>query len=331
MSDRQLGNEPPNLGAQPLVSVVTPCFNAAAYLRATIESVLAQRYPHCQHIVIDGGSTDGTLEILKDYPHLEWVSEKDRGQSDALNKGFRRSKGEIIGWLNADDTYEPGALWTAVRYLLKHPTIDAVYGHVNIINHTGNKVGKAFAGPFSATELLTTNMIKQPALFMRRSVIDKLSGVDERYHFVMDQELWLRMGMAGFRFALLDGAALANFRICDGTKSSDSPPCFRAEWNDVLLWAFKQPYFRDVSARTKRKALSQNQAQYHLAKMLQAIDDADRVGLTLHMLRAVRSRKNLLLNRGLWRFAATGILGLSRDKLRRFKKNTAVPHGQRDA
>ena len=112
---------------KPLVSVVTPCFNAARFIESTIKSVREQDYPFVQHVVVDGASDDGTLHILEQYPHLVWTSESDRGQSHALNKGFQRASGDIIGWLNADDVYQPRAISRAVEFLQDNPEVSFVY------------------------------------------------------------------------------------------------------------------------------------------------------------------------------------------------------------
>ena len=113
--------------SQPLVSVVTPSFNQAAFIEETIQSVLKQDYPHIEHIVVDGGSTDGTVDILQRYPHLRWISEPDCGQSDALNKGFAMARGEILGWLNSDDTYNAGGVSTGLHCEVSHPVLALVY------------------------------------------------------------------------------------------------------------------------------------------------------------------------------------------------------------
>src|SRR5215510_10504684 len=145
----------------PLVSIVTPSFNQARYIEATIQSVLSQDYPNMEYLIVDGGSTDGTVEIIKKYslesggsPPVSqklasgyykidwWVSQPDKGQTDAINKGFAQARGQILAWLNSDDTYEPGAISTAVKYLVDHPKVGMVYGDCNFINEDGRVIGK---------------------------------------------------------------------------------------------------------------------------------------------------------------------------------------------
>ena len=121
----------------PLVSVVTPSYNKGAFIEETILSVKNQTYPRIEHIIIDGGSTDNTIDVIKKYEgtyNMHWVSEPDNGQSDAVNKGWRMARGEILGWLNSDDTYMPWAVETAVKFLTGHPNVSVVYGNCNIIN-----------------------------------------------------------------------------------------------------------------------------------------------------------------------------------------------------
>jgi glycosyltransferase involved in cell wall biosynthesis len=128
----------------PLVSIITPSFNQARYLEATIQSVLAQDYPRIEYIIVDGGSTDGSVDIIRKYGSKLgwWVSEKDKGQTDAINKGFARAKGEILAWLNSDDTYESGAIGAAVKYILEHPQTGMVYADANFVNEDGRVIGK---------------------------------------------------------------------------------------------------------------------------------------------------------------------------------------------
>lgn len=128
----------------PLVSIITPSYNQAHFLEETIQSVISQDYGNLEYIIVDGGSTDGSVEIIQQYANRIdwWVSEPDRGQTDAINKGFDKANGEILAWLNSDDTYIPGAISEAVAYLTNHPDLGMVYGDTNIINAEGNILGK---------------------------------------------------------------------------------------------------------------------------------------------------------------------------------------------
>lgn len=130
---------------KPLVSIITTSYNQVNYLKYTLESVLNQNYPKIEYIVIDGGSSDGSVELLKSYgKKIRWISEKDKGQSNGLNKGFKRAKGDIIGWINSDDTYEPGAVKKAAEYFDKHPDVDLIYSDCNIILKERAHIGILF-------------------------------------------------------------------------------------------------------------------------------------------------------------------------------------------
>lgn len=182
---------------QPLVSIITPSYQQDKFIEETIESVLSQDYPNLEHIVIDGGSTDGTVEILKSYDHLgerfRWVSEKDRGQSHAINKGLAMAKGEIIGWLNSDDTYMPHAVKRAVSALQQNPQWGMVYGRANYTDEQNQVIGPYPVEPFQLNRLYETCFICQPAAFIRKEVFDRVGGIDESFHFCMDYELWMRI------------------------------------------------------------------------------------------------------------------------------------------
>src|SRR5512136_2224736 len=128
----------------PTVSIITPSFNQAHFIEETIRSVLAQDYPNLEYIIVDGGSTDGSVEIIQKYAgHLAWwVSEKDKGHADALNKGFAHARGDILAWLNSDDTYYPGAVAEAVTYLQSHPETGMVYGDADLTDNAGHVIGR---------------------------------------------------------------------------------------------------------------------------------------------------------------------------------------------
>lgn len=189
------------MGKQPSVSVVIPCLNRAHLIRPTIESILGQDYPKIECIVMDGGSTDGTPEILKSYgDRITWVSEPDKGQSDAINKGWQMSKGEIVTWLNADDLWEvPSAVSQAVEFLVNHPEVDVVYGDCGIVDADGKQVGMASSREWDleyAVEF-SDHVISQPASFIRRNILYRVGFLDLDLHYQMDKELWWRIGLQG--------------------------------------------------------------------------------------------------------------------------------------
>lgn len=202
------------MNEQPLVSIITPSFNQARYIEATIRSVLSQDYPNIEYIIVDGGSTDETVAIIQKYT-LEsdsllsvqkqasaiqsrsiawWVSEKDKGQTDAINKGFARAKGQILAWLNSDDTYEPGAISAAVKYLQEHPEVGMVYGDCNYINEDGRVIGK-FGSAQTNYRLLRQGYahIPQQTMFFRADLWKQVGPLDPSFYFAMDYDLWTRL------------------------------------------------------------------------------------------------------------------------------------------
>jgi len=182
----------------PLVSIVTPSFNQARYLEATIQSVISQNYARLEYIIVDGGSTDGSIDIIKKYEGklAWWVSEKDQGQTDAINKGFSRAKGEILAWINSDDTYEPGAISSAVNVLLAHPEVGLVYGNANYINVAGNIIGHF---PAAQTDLARLRRgyvhIPQQTAFFRADLCRSVGPLDPSFYFAMDYDLWVRLAL----------------------------------------------------------------------------------------------------------------------------------------
>jgi glycosyltransferase involved in cell wall biosynthesis len=229
----------------PLVSVVTPSLNQGEFIQETIESVLGQDYPRIEYIVMDGGSTDQTLKILGSYgERLCWVSEHDRGQSQAVNKGWRLAHGEIVTWLNADDLFVPGAVNHAVLALQSSgDDLAGVYGECDYIDEKGRNLGKYPSKPFDYSQLvqLTEDFIPQPGTFLRSKWIQKMGMLDEDLHYVMDYDLWLRLGMRA-RFEYLPiGMALA--RLHGGAKTMSSAPLFGEELASVFLRLVDHPDF----------------------------------------------------------------------------------------
>ncbi len=212
----------------PKISIITPTLNQGAFIERTIRSILDQNYPHLELIVMDGGSRDGTIDILKKYENrLKWVSEKDEGQSDAINKGISRSTGDIVAYLNSDDLYEPGALHHVADFFLSHPDAMWLAGRCRIIDERDREIRRAITAyknfllrHYSYGMLLVTNPISQPATFWRRAVVDELGLFDRSEHLVMDYEYWLRIGKK-YRPAILNDY-LASFRVYAASKTSSS-------------------------------------------------------------------------------------------------------------
>jgi glycosyltransferase involved in cell wall biosynthesis len=180
----------------PLVSIVTPSFNQAHFLESTIRSVLDQDYPNIEYIIVDGGSSDGSLEIIRRYSDrlAWWVSEKDCGQTDAINKGFAHARGEILAWLNSDDTYESNAVKEAVAFFLDHPEIGLVYGDANFIDETGRIIGHFPAAQTSYRRLRRGYVhIPQQSAFWRADLWRKVGPLDPSFYFAMDYDLWVRL------------------------------------------------------------------------------------------------------------------------------------------
>jgi glycosyltransferase involved in cell wall biosynthesis len=180
----------------PLVSIVTPSFNQARFLEATIRSVVDQDYPRIEYIVMDGGSTDGSVDMLRQYSDQIscWVSEPDAGQTDAINKGFEMASGDIFAWLNSDDLYQPGAISEVVEYFREHPEVGLVYGDVDFIDEEGNRIGKFPAARTDYRRLRRGFVhIPQQATFFRSRLWKLVRPLDTSFFFAMDYDLWVRL------------------------------------------------------------------------------------------------------------------------------------------
>jgi len=181
----------------PKVSIVTPSFNQARYLPQTLQCVREQDYQDVEHIVVDGGSTDGTLEILRDAPGIRWSSERDRGQVDALNKGFKMCAGEILAWLNSDDTMNRNTVSAAVG-ALQRTGADLVYGDVEVVDEQGKLLGVSYGIPFNFRVLLAgIDYIGQQTVFFRHELLERAGPLREEFDNGFDYELWVRMAQHG--------------------------------------------------------------------------------------------------------------------------------------
>lgn len=226
----------------PLISVVTPSYNQGAFIRETIESVLSQDYPNIEHWVIDGGSTDNTLDILRGYadePRLHWISERDRGQADAVNKGWSRCRGEIFGWLNSDDTYLPGALSTLGRYLQTHPEVDAAFGDALRVSADGTPTEISRGGPIDLQRMLDQNYVAQPTVLQRRSLVEQMGPLRIDLRFALDFDYYLRATLK-HRFAYLP-ETIATYRMHTESKTVSGGSAFMAEFATVTDQLFCLP------------------------------------------------------------------------------------------
>ena len=200
---------------KPLISIITPSFNQARYIEATIRSVLEQDYPSVEYIIVDGGSSDGSVDIIQRHAAklAWWVSEKDKGQTDALNKGFAQAKGQILAWINSDDTYQPGAINAAVQYLIEHPETGMVYADTNFIDEKGRIIGRFPAAQTDYRRLKQGYVhIPQQATFFRAELWRQVGPLDPDFYFAMDYDLWVRLARIA-PFAYLPGQTWANFRL----------------------------------------------------------------------------------------------------------------------
>jgi glycosyltransferase involved in cell wall biosynthesis len=225
-----------------LISVVTPSFNQASFIKEALASVQLQGYKHHEHLVIDGTSTDDTVNVLRHFKannnlaSISWISERDSGQSNALNKGFSRAKGEIIGWLNADDRYRTGCFEHIVNIFTKYPEIDIVYGDYLIIDELGNVLKIRREIEFDAFVLLYHRILYIPttATFFRRRVFEEDNWLNENLHYAMDFEFFIRLAARGYRFMHIP-EILADFRLQPNSKTCSSSNQQRMEHQQIIF------------------------------------------------------------------------------------------------
>ncbi len=203
-----------SLSSQPKVSIITPSFNQGRFLEASIRSVLEQDYPEIEYIIVDGGSKDNSVEIIKKYEDrlAWWVSQKDKGHADALNKGFARATGEILAWLNSDDIYFPNAISEAVSILKSHPEVGMVYGDADLIDDSGATVGRFASKQTNYRQMLRGSVhIPQATTFLRADLWRQVGPLDLSLFFSFDYDLWVRL--AKVSQLLYVPQRWANFRI----------------------------------------------------------------------------------------------------------------------
>lgn len=250
--------------AMPLVSVVTPSFNQAAYLEQTLRSVLEQDYADIEYIVIDGGSTDESVEIIKKYASRlsYWVSEKDSGQAEAINKGMQRAHGEVVAWLNSDDYYLPGAVSAAVKAFEQNREALLVYGNMLAVDADGQVINHLTYRPLTLQDLLCFEIIGQPAVFMRRAAFEQTGGLDPSYHFLLDHHLWIRIAAQGRLLYVPQTWAAARYHAAAKNRASAAE--FGGEAFRILNWARIRPDLAPLIGRRARAAAHRVNARYLL-------------------------------------------------------------------
>ncbi len=215
------------------ISIVTPSLNQGNYIEDAIQSVLNQNYKNFEHIIIDGLSTDNTIEILKKYKHLKWISEKDEGQSDAINKGFQRCTGDIMAWLNADDYYIKDT-FNVVNNKLLNPSIDAVYGNYIFVNKNKDEIRKIIVQKPSKIMSKFICFIPSTTFFFKRKIIDRNILLDKNFHISMDKEFYANIMDKNYKIEKID-KFLAKFRWHEGNKSIDTLKVKKIRYKEGLI------------------------------------------------------------------------------------------------
>jgi len=228
----------------PKISIITPSYNQGKFIEETIQSVLSQNYPNLEYIIIDGGSTDNTIEVIKNYESQisYWVSEPDRGQTHALNKGLARATGDILAYLNSDDYYLPGTLLKVARYFCQFSQTDLLNGRCRYVNAEGKKIGDQFGSIQSFGEIIDLwgvwwqkRQFVQPEVFWSRRITDQIGLFREDLHYVMDYEYWCRILLEGGKVGRINNE-LACFRFTDTQKSNQSQEVANELKNVIYPW-----------------------------------------------------------------------------------------------
>ena len=238
----------------PLVSVVTPSFNQARYLEVTIQAVLSQDYPRIEYIVMDGASQDGSIEMIKKYENrlAYWVSEKDSGQAEAINKGLAHANGDILAWLNSDDYYLTNTISRVVKIFEENPNVIMIYGDMLAVDELGKTINVLKYKQLSLEDLLCFQIIGQPAAFFSRTAFEKAVGLDTTFHFLLDHHLWIRIAQQGKILHVPQTLAAARYHA--EAKNRAKAAQFGREAFRILDWAQNQAGLAEVVASVERRA-----------------------------------------------------------------------------
>jgi len=246
-----------SMAEKPLVSIITPSFNQSQFLESAIQSVINQDYPHTEYWVIDGGSQDGSVEIIQKYANCltGWMSETDEGQADAINKGFQRTRGEIVGWLNSDDVYRPHAIERAVAIFQAYPEVGLVYSDVDSIDTEGEVFNRMSYDHWGLKDLMAFNILGQPGVFFRRSALDAAGYLDGSYHYLLDHHLWLRMGLLTKIYYVHD-QVWAAARVHADAKNVAHAEGFGQEAYRLAEWMQQDDRFAELYAENEKNILA---------------------------------------------------------------------------
>jgi len=305
--DGNSGDGDPAAGDAPEISIITPCYNAVRHLRDAIESVAGQRGVRIEHIVVDAGSKDGTVEILKQFPQVRWISEPDRGQSDAFNKGLALARGPLIGWLNADDTYEPGAIVRVVEFFRDHPKSVLVNGHLVRVDENGKPLEflPARSSRFWLRHFwLKWYWLNHPSTFYRKSLFDEVGPIDSSLHYALDYDFYLR---ASLRHEFHDIDFLTTrMRVHPDAKTSQGWDNFAADVRRTLekVWKTEHPWFYRYSLVGVRMYA----AKSHLAQSFIGLRESNRPRALAELKRAAAWWPALPLLPAFYPYAARVVL-----------------------
>jgi len=269
------------LANYPRITVITPSYNQGQFIEETIQSLLSQNYPNLEYIIIDGGSTDTTVEIIKQYESqlTYWVSEPDRGQTHAINKGIAKATGDILAYLNSDDYYLPGTLFKVAEYFHQFPQTDLLHGRCRYVNQEGEKIGEQFGKIQSFEEIIDLwgvwwqqRQFVQPEVFWSKRITNQIGNFSEGLHYVMDYEYWCRIIQAGGVVDRLD-AELTCFRFTSMQKSNHSEAVA-----DELLQVV-QPWLWETQSNLTLKNRLQLQGQWlYQAVLMKQIETSVKTG-----------------------------------------------------
>jgi glycosyltransferase involved in cell wall biosynthesis len=269
--------------SNPLVSIVTPSFNQVQFLEATIQSVLRQDYPNIEYLVLDGGSTDGSVEVIEEYANriAYWESEPDQGQADAINRGLKRASGEIVAWLNSDDVYTVGAITEAVESLSADPELAMVYGDGLMVDSDLKLLDPHRYRQLDLAGLLSFEVLLQPAVFMRKRALEQVGYLNQDYDLILDHELWVRLAAAHPILHVPSFWALE--RTHESAKTIAQAREFVAEAEHLIAWAARMPETRAVIEDNRRRVY----AGLSVFSARRLIDAGEFSTATARMVRAV--------------------------------------------